>query len=229
MAIENEKNRYNRWWKRTRISNLAILSLYSILGRCWKGTRISNLARTSLYSISGPVTSIMVRLPYIRSYGASTPISDFTGRGHFVTYIRYFGTKWPCKLEVRYVNLKMNIFDIFAAASFEYAVYSNLAATDLHSGLASGRASWGRVCWLEMTWREQEFSGILRNPEESWVNTGITAHRNSCRKNPVKSKKKRNSCDLSKTTFLWKNPPENAGKKRNPEESCQERFFGPKK
>ena len=25
----------------------------------------------------------------------------------------------------------MNIFDIFAAASFEYAVYSNLAATDL--------------------------------------------------------------------------------------------------
>ena len=24
----------------------------------------------------------------------------------------------------------MNIFDIFAAASFEYAVYSNLAATD---------------------------------------------------------------------------------------------------
>ena len=25
----------------------------------------------------------------------------------------------------------MDIFDIFAAASFEYAVYSNLAATDL--------------------------------------------------------------------------------------------------
>ena len=70
------------------------------------------------------------RFPYIRSYGASTPISDFTGRGHFVTYIRYSGTKWPCKFEVRYVNPKMNIFDIFAAASFEYAVYSNLAATD---------------------------------------------------------------------------------------------------
>ncbi len=27
------------------------------------------------------------RFPYIRSYGASTPISDFTGCGHFVTYI----------------------------------------------------------------------------------------------------------------------------------------------
>ena len=26
----------------------------------------------------------------------------------------------------------MDIFDIFAAASFEYAVYSNLAATDPH-------------------------------------------------------------------------------------------------
>ena len=33
------------------------------------------------------------QFPYIRSYGASTPISDFTGRGHFVMYIRYFGTK----------------------------------------------------------------------------------------------------------------------------------------
>ena len=31
----------------------------------------------------------------------------------------------------------MNIFDIFAAASFEYAVYSNLAATDLCPLLAS--------------------------------------------------------------------------------------------
>ncbi len=28
----------------------------------------------------------------------------------------------------------MNIFDIFAAASFEYAVYSNLAATSLLGG-----------------------------------------------------------------------------------------------
>jgi len=38
------------------------------------------------------------------------------------------------------------------------------------------------------------------------------------RKIPVKTKKM-NSCDLSKTTFLWKIPPENAGKKeilRNP-------------
>ena len=33
------------------------------------------------------------RFPYIRSYRASTPISDFMGRGHFVTYIRYLATK----------------------------------------------------------------------------------------------------------------------------------------
>ena len=83
------------------------------------------------------------RFPYIRSYGASTPISDFTGRGHFVTYIRYSGTKWPCKFEVRYLNPEMDIFDIFAAASFEYAVYSNLAATappwqPLRKGLTEG-------------------------------------------------------------------------------------------
>ena len=30
----------------------------------------------------------------------------------------------------------MNIFDIFAAAKFEYAVYSNLAATDARGGSA---------------------------------------------------------------------------------------------
>jgi hypothetical protein len=30
---------------------------------------------------------------HIQSYGASTPISNFTGCGHFVTYIRYSGTK----------------------------------------------------------------------------------------------------------------------------------------
>jgi hypothetical protein len=28
--------------------------------------------------------------------------------------------------------------------------------------------------------------------------------------------------------FLWKIPPENTGKKGNPQESWQERFFGPK-
>ncbi len=33
----------------------------------------------------------------------------------------------------------------------------------------------------------------------------------------------------SKTTFLWKIPPENTGKRRNPQESWQERFFLSKK
>jgi len=73
-------------------------------------------------------------------------------------------------------------------------------------------------------WREQESSGILRNPEESGVNTGIPEF---LRKIPVKSEKNRNSCDLSKTTFLWKIPQENTGKK-TPQESCRERFLGPK-
>ena len=70
-----------------------------------------------------------------------------------------------------------------------YEPFRVLRSVDLHSWLAGGRASWGRVCRLQMTWREQESSGILRNPPESWGNTGITAHRNSWWKIPVKSEK----------------------------------------
>ena len=36
----------------------------------------------------------------------------------------------------------MNIFDIFAAASFEYAVYSNLAVTDPNN---MGLSRWTRL------------------------------------------------------------------------------------
>jgi hypothetical protein len=78
-------------------------------------------------------------------------------------------------------------------------------------------------------WREQESSGILRNPEESGVNTGIPVPQEFLRKIPLKSGKNRNSCDPSKNTFLRKIPQENTGKKKNPQESCQERFFGSKK
>jgi len=43
---------------------------------------------------------------------------------------------------------------------------------------------------------------VLRNPKESGVNTGIPVPQEFLRKIPVKSEKNRNSCDLSKTTFL---------------------------
>jgi hypothetical protein len=78
-------------------------------------------------------------------------------------------------------------------------------------------------------WREQESSRILRNPEESGVNTGIPVPQEFLRKIHLKSGKNRNSCDPSKNTFLRKIPQENTEKKKNPQESCQERFFGSKK
>jgi hypothetical protein len=61
----------------------------------------------------------------------------------------------------------------------------------------------------------------------------VSEYRNSfpqefLRKIPVKSEKKRNSFDLSKTTFLCKIPQENAGKKRNPQESVRNGFLDPK-
>jgi hypothetical protein len=43
---------------------------------------------------------------------------------------------------------------------------------------------------LQMIWREQESSGILRNPQESGVNTGIPVPQEFLQKIPVKSKKK---------------------------------------
>jgi hypothetical protein len=60
----------------------------------------------------------------------------------------------------------------------------------------------------------QESSGILRNPDESGVNTGILVPQEFLQKIPVKSGKNRNSCDLSKTTFLRKIPQENTGKQK---------------
>ena len=45
-------------------------------------------------------------------------------------------------------------------------------------------------------------TGILRNPEDSGVNTGIPVPQEFLQKIPVKTEKNRNSCDLSKTTFL---------------------------
>ena len=92
-------------------SNLAILSLYSLMIICPNIEYGDRKRQKSLYSMMEEHQNIEFsdklaifdiqlrnfeytgRFPYIRSYGASTPISDFTGRGHFVTYIRYSGTK----------------------------------------------------------------------------------------------------------------------------------------
>jgi hypothetical protein len=53
-----------------------------------------------------------------------------------------------------------------------------------------------------MIWREQESSGILRNPEESGVNTGIPVPQEFLRIIPVKSEKTGITATPSKTTFL---------------------------
>jgi len=46
-------------------------------------------------------------------------------------------------------------------------------------------------------------TGILRNPEDFGVNTGIPVPQEFLRKIPVKKKKNRNSCHpLFKTTFM---------------------------
>ena len=86
-------------------SNLAILSLYSLMIICPNIEYGDRKRQKSLYSMMEECTNIKFsdklaifdiwprnfkytgRFPYIRSYSASTPISDFTGRGYFVTYI----------------------------------------------------------------------------------------------------------------------------------------------
>jgi hypothetical protein len=78
-------------------------------------------------------------------------------------------------------------------------------------------------------WREQESSGILRNPQESGVNTGIPVPQEFLRKIPVKSEKKTgipatSPKPRSSEKFLRKTQ-----EKKNPQESCQECFFGSKK
>ena len=55
---------------------------------------------------------------------------------------------------------------------------------------------------LQMIWREQESSGILMNPEESGVNTGIPVPQEFLQKIPVKSEKTGIPATPSKTTFL---------------------------
>jgi len=72
-----------------------------------------------------------------------------------------------------------------------------------------------------MIWREQESSGILRIPEESGVNTGITVPQEFLRKIPVKSEKNRNYCDPLQNHVPVKNSSEICRKKKNPQESCQ--------
>ncbi len=54
------------------------------------------------------------------------------------------------------------------------------------------------------------------------------SHRNSCKKFLWKRQKIRIPETPSKTTFLWKIPPENTGKKRNPQESFFLLFLSPK-
>jgi hypothetical protein len=77
-------------------------------------------------------------------------------------------------------------------------------------------------------WREQESSGILRNPQESGVNTGIPVPQEFLRKIPVKSEKTgipaTSPKPRSSEKFLRKTQ-----EKKNPQESCQECFLGSKK
>jgi len=80
-----------------------------------------------------------------------------------------------------------------------------------------------------MIWREQESSGILRIPEESGVNTGIPVPQEFLQKNPVKSEKNRNYCDPLQNHVPVKKSSGICRKKKNPQESCQERFLGSKK
>jgi hypothetical protein len=75
-------------------------------------------------------------------------------------------------------------------------------------GLATGRASWGRIFrltrgrqFLAGTGIVQESGGIRRNPEESSGNTGIPIPQEFLQKNPVKVAENRNFQDPSKTTF----------------------------
>jgi hypothetical protein len=91
-----------------------------------------------------------------------------------------------------------------------------------------------------MIWREQESSGILRNPQESsgilrnpQESSGIRSkYRNSCppgipAKNSCKIGKNRNYCDPLQNHVPVKNSSGNSGFFF--QESSQERFFGSKK
>jgi hypothetical protein len=68
--------------------------------------------------------------------------------------------------------------------------------------------------------QEQKSGGIRNNPEESGVNTGIPVLQKFLQKVPVTVAKIRNSCNPLQTHIPVKNPLENTGEKRNPQESC---------
>jgi hypothetical protein len=76
---------------------------------------------------------------------------------------------------------------------------------------------------------EQESGGILRIPEESGVNTGIPVPQEFLRKIPVKAKKKQGFLRPLQNHVPVKNSTRKRRKNRNPQESCQEQWFGPKK
>jgi hypothetical protein len=64
-------------------------------------------------------------------------------------------------------------------------------------------------------WREPESSGILRNPEESGVNTGISVPQEFLQKNPVKLKKNRNYRDPLQNHIPVKNSSGNTQEKKS--------------
>jgi len=74
----------------------------------------------------------------------------------------------------------------------------------------------------------QESGGILWIPEESGVNSGIPVPQEFLRKIPVKAKKKTGIPATPPNHVSVKNSFGKSRKKRNPQESCQERFFGTK-
>ena len=116
--------------------------------------------------------------------------------------------------------------------------YNKLGSAQIHSEIAGGRASWGRMCrltlmttaykWFGGNRNLEESSGFLRIPPEYGVNTGIPVTQKFLQKILLKQKKQEFLWPLPKPHSCEKTPPENAGKDRNPQESWQECFFHPK-
>ena len=82
--------------------------------------------------------------------------------------------------------------------------YNKLGSAQIHSEIAGGRASWGRMCrltlmttaykWFGGNRNLEESSGFLRIPPEYGVNTGIPVTQKFLQKILLKQKN-RNSCD----------------------------------
>ena len=70
-------------------------------------------------------------------------------------------------------------------------------------------------------------TGILRNPEDSGVNTGIPVPQEFLQKNPVTAKKKQEFLRPLQNHVPVKKSSGKHRKKRNPQESWQEHFFRP--